>query len=548
MRYHQQLNPKIWNEDNTLKEEVNDKLLEIANAFMEFLEVPEDAIEDILIVGSSANYNYTDFSDIDVHLIVDYDKVHEDCPLVQGYLWAFKTIFNDEHDITIYDIPVEMYAEDSNTPRISNGVYSLMTNEWLSEPEKIEITVDDNAVKKKYEELKETIDKVDDSEKAVKLLRKIYDMRKAGLQEEGEFSIENLVFKELRNNKDIDKLWTLKKKDIDDKLSLNEKFSTTNTDMTSYNDSLKYNLYQRETKGRFSEVVLMSPDEYIDLCHYGFFNTGYTKGIYSKDKMLSDRSKDRELIEKLKDLINSDEELAMPVLEFGDVNTDNFYFYQEGLHRAIAAKELGLKEIPVLLMFSGRKGLKALRKFIKEFNFKQLTDNWTDYEWQNEYVDNASEIYECRINEMSLEQQIRYYEDKDDTYNNKLINFGKPSELLQDFGVPDKDIFMSVGKYKCSIGKSIIKHHSHNVSKETMLDLSSYLEDPKYILYPKKESLKSRRYVLILDAKDNDNLDIIAVIDYDWQGNRLTILNSVYGKENIQNFINSSEIVYKKGQ
>ena len=222
MKFNQQLNPKLWNDDNTLKEEVADKLLEIANAFMEFLEVPEDSVQDILLVGSSANYNYTKFSDIDVHLIVDYDKVHEDCPLVQGYLWAFKTIFNDEHDITIHDIPVELYAEDSNTPRISNGVYSLMSNEWLSKPEKIEITVDDSAVKKKYEELKETIDKTDDSEKAIKLLRKIYDMRKSGLHEEGEFSIENLAFKELRNNKDIDKLWELKRKDVDDKLSLNE--------------------------------------------------------------------------------------------------------------------------------------------------------------------------------------------------------------------------------------------------------------------------------------------------------------------------------------
>ena len=222
MQYHDTLNQKIFNEDNTLKQEVADKLLEIANAFIDFLEVPEDAIQDILVVGSSVNYNYTDFSDIDVHLIVDYEKVHGDCPLVQGYLWAFKTIFNDEHDIKIYGIPVELYAEDSNTPRISNGVYSLTTNEWVSEPEKVEVTVDDNAVQKKYQELKETIDKVDDSEKALKLLRKIYDMRKAGLQDAGEFSVENLVFKELRNHKDIDKLWALKKKVLDDSLSLNE--------------------------------------------------------------------------------------------------------------------------------------------------------------------------------------------------------------------------------------------------------------------------------------------------------------------------------------
>lgn len=219
MKFHDELNPVLW-EDNKLKEEVKDKLKKISSTFIEFLDIPEDAVEDVRITGSSANYNYTDFSDIDVHVIVDYEKVHDDCPIVQGYLWAYKQLFNDEHDIFIYGIPVELYAEDSNSPGISNGIYSLTEDKWVSEPEKIKVTVDDAAVQKKYQELKEEVDKIDDSEKASELLRKIYRMRKAGLSEAGEFSTENLAFKELRNNKDIDKLWDIQKKDIDKKLSL----------------------------------------------------------------------------------------------------------------------------------------------------------------------------------------------------------------------------------------------------------------------------------------------------------------------------------------
>ena len=219
MKFHDELNPVLW-EDNNLKEDVKDKLKEISSAFIEFLDIPEDAIKDVRITGSSANYNYTDFSDIDVHVIVDYEKVHDDCPIVQGYLWAYKQLFNDEHDIFIYGIPVELYAEDSNAPGISNGIYSLTEDKWISKPEKIKVTVDDAAVQKKYQELKEEVDKIDDSEKAAELLRKIYRMRKAGLSEAGEFSVENLAFKELRNNKDIDKLWSIQKKDIDKKLSL----------------------------------------------------------------------------------------------------------------------------------------------------------------------------------------------------------------------------------------------------------------------------------------------------------------------------------------
>lgn len=232
MKFHDELNPKIWDAWREkhiggkttyhLKREVKNKLDEIAKAFIEYLDIPEDAIEDIRLVGSSANYNYTDFSDIDVHVIVDYDKVHEDCPLVTGYLWALKTLFNDEHDITIYGIPVELYAEDSKLPGISNGVYSLLKNKWLSIPEKVEVTVDDSAVARKSEEFEELIDKADTSEKASELLLKIYKMRKAGLQENGEYSTENLAFKNLRNKGLIDKLWDLKKQGIDKELSLNE--------------------------------------------------------------------------------------------------------------------------------------------------------------------------------------------------------------------------------------------------------------------------------------------------------------------------------------
>lgn len=232
MKFHDNLNPKIWDAQREkhiggkttyhLKREVKNKLDEIAEAFIEYLDIPEDAIEDIRLVGSSANYNYTDFSDIDIHVIVDYNKVHEDCPLVTGYLWALKTLFNNEHDITIYGIPVELYAEDSKLPGISNGVYSLLENKWLSIPEKIEVTVDDNAVIRKSEEFEELIDKVDTSEKASELLLKIYKMRKAGLQENGEYSTENLAFKNLRNKGLIDKLWGLKKQGIDKELSLNE--------------------------------------------------------------------------------------------------------------------------------------------------------------------------------------------------------------------------------------------------------------------------------------------------------------------------------------
>ena len=232
MKFHDELNPKLW-DGLELKPDVKEKLNEIAEAFKEYLDIPEDAILDIRITGSSASYNYTEYSDLDLHLIIDYEKVHEDCPLVEGYLWSYKSQFNANHDISIYDVPVELYAEDSKQEAISNGVYSLMEDRWLKEPKKIPPTDNDEDVQAKYQELKDAIDKCDDSEVANELLDKIYTMRKSGLAEVGEFSTENMAFKLLRNDGNIDKLKKLKKEKVDKQLSL-ESYQLQERDKSEY--------------------------------------------------------------------------------------------------------------------------------------------------------------------------------------------------------------------------------------------------------------------------------------------------------------------------
>ena len=220
MRFHDELNPKLWTKDNELKQEVAEKLEEITQAFIEYLDIPLDAIEDVIITGSSANYNYTPQSDLDLHLRVDYDKVHEDCPIVEGYLWSMKAAFNKDHDISIYGVPVEVYAENVDIPAVSNGVYSLADDKWIKFPEKIPPTDNDLAVQAKFNELKEASERIEDSEVAEELLDKIYAMRKAGLADVGEFSTENMAFKMLRNEGIIDKLKQMKKEKIDKQLTL----------------------------------------------------------------------------------------------------------------------------------------------------------------------------------------------------------------------------------------------------------------------------------------------------------------------------------------
>ena len=233
------LNPLIWDKNNNnLKPEVKAKLNQIAKAFIETLEIPTNAVEDIVITGSMASYNYTPHSDIDLHLVIDFEKVHTDCPIVGDYLLSKKAEFNQKHDIFIYGIPVEVYAEGVGQGTVHNGLYSLKTG-WIDLPRKIKPTNNDSAVSAKYKEYKEAADNIKDGDLAEKLLDKIKKMRKAGLAEGGEFSVENLVFKKLRDTGVIERLMKAKKEGIDKKLSLGEEFIESLSESVSegcYND------------------------------------------------------------------------------------------------------------------------------------------------------------------------------------------------------------------------------------------------------------------------------------------------------------------------
>ena len=221
-QFHKTLNPKLWDKDNRMHPEVAAKLKEIADAFIEFLGINEEAIKDVVVTGSSASYNYTPHSDIDLHLIVDREKVHKDCPIVDEFLLSKKSEFNNKHDIFIYGIPVELYAEDYRNENIHNGLYSLKEDKWIDKPQKLKPLDNDAAVQAKYTEIVLAADEVADKDEATKLIEKIRKMRKAGLAENGEFSVENLVFKKLRNEGIIEDLMRIKKEGIDKELSLEE--------------------------------------------------------------------------------------------------------------------------------------------------------------------------------------------------------------------------------------------------------------------------------------------------------------------------------------
>jgi len=224
LEYHDVLNPKLWDGER-LKDEVSKKLSVIAQTWAGFAKIPAKAIEDIIVVGGNANYNYTPYSDIDLHVVIDVDKVPECSGLLDEYLRSKKQLWGLVHDITIRGHNVELYAQDKTVPYTKGqGVYSIKTDQWLAKPKKQKVTLDDPAIRQKVEQYVEKIDTLISSgaeDTALQTLKeKFRDMRAAALKRGGEFSVENLVFKELRNLGYIDKVTEYIRSKQDERLSL----------------------------------------------------------------------------------------------------------------------------------------------------------------------------------------------------------------------------------------------------------------------------------------------------------------------------------------
>lgn len=216
---NRRLNPKLW-QKSELAPEVANKLKQIARAFEEFIGVDLKVI-DYTITGSNANYTWTAYSDIDLHLIVPGTPSDEERELFS----AKKALWAEQHTITIKGLPVECYVQGEDEPHHSTGVYSIVQSQWLVEPKKIKPEVDDSAVEAKKDGIMRAVEqallsKDLDQLRAVK--DKITQMRKSGLERAGEWSVENLVFKILRNLGLIDQI-TDKTRELEDlELSLEQ--------------------------------------------------------------------------------------------------------------------------------------------------------------------------------------------------------------------------------------------------------------------------------------------------------------------------------------
>lgn len=203
---HSELNPKLWTKDQKLKPEILTRLMDIAEEFINYIDIPIN-IADIQIVGSNVSYNYNENSDLDLHFIVNFELTYIQPEILQQLYNAKKSGFNDKYDLSINGIPVEVYIEDINAGNATNGRYSIIEDDWIVKPKPITYDIPDISNElNKYKQLINDALKSTDYTKIENLINEIYMNRKLGLAEQGEASVGNLVFKELRNMNVIQKL------------------------------------------------------------------------------------------------------------------------------------------------------------------------------------------------------------------------------------------------------------------------------------------------------------------------------------------------------
>jgi hypothetical protein len=211
-----------------LDNEARGMLLKIATDFVTNLKKDYELdikIHDVVIIGSIANYNWTDYSDVDLHIITDYSDLDMTPDDAQTLFDAIKVNWNNKHDIKIKGHDVEIYIQDKTHKPVSTAEYSVLNNKWIKEPTKEDPKFNKELIKKKYKEYKKKINsliKDHDENGLKKLLEKLYNYRQAGLDRGGELSEENIVFKILRAHGHLDKLKNSISKIYDKKMSVKE--------------------------------------------------------------------------------------------------------------------------------------------------------------------------------------------------------------------------------------------------------------------------------------------------------------------------------------
>jgi ribosomal protein L17 len=422
---HNDLNQEVW-DGVVIKPEILNTLKKIAKDFYDFLKI-DAPIEGMWFTGSLANYNWSNYSDIDLHVLVDYKKINKDIDLVTEYLASKKDNWNNLHDIKIKGFDVELYAQDVNEEHRSSGVYDIENNSWLRKPSKENPSINKSSIKKKIKSFIDKIEKIESikdfeesQEKGKSLKDKIKKMRKTGLEKSGEFSEENLVFKYLRNNGFISRLFDKIRNSYDKSVSINEVENDYSFDYNEKSNKVDseqlvniVKALHKKNKENFDENLI---DKIKQFDHYELIT------IPISIINLSDLNLDDDLVSNYlqKTLINPD----YPPIIFNPINKEII----DGAHRTEALIKLGHDTIRAYVGVESRTEIyesirSVIRQNISEFfssaGFHASMEDWIK-KWQKKGVDLDSDSYGSGM-DMGIERGALLSEED----NNTIVLEGK---------------------------------------------------------------------------------------------------------------------------
>ena len=379
INFHDELNPLLFDENNKLKPNIKKQLEIITDDFIEYMGIPNLAVEDVIITGSNVAFTYTPHSDIDLHLLVDFAEL-PDSDVYKELFNAKKSLYNDTYDITIRDIPVELYVQDTAQAHTSLGEYSLMQDKFTRYPKKQRANLDEISTEHKFERLEELCLKGLKS-KDIGQVNNVLDIikryRQAGLDQKGEFGPENLAFKAIRSKGYFQALFDLRNKLRGEQLSIEEEMfrRTFEESIGVYNS--KVNIAEGEDG--VEQLAKQFNMKNIDVAKYLDAAIKFEMQLSNKDKgeaykeAVKNLSKDIEYYEKMITFLSAVERLNRNAKDDVDMNDISKMMEEPEIEYALYVngkpnvKDVSKAKIEKLVDFLKKRGIEG------PYEIKQLS-------------------------------------------------------------------------------------------------------------------------------------------------------------------------------
>jgi len=516
---HDTLNQDVWDGEN-LKENILNALNDISSDFYEFLKI-DAPIEDIWFTGSLANYNWTNFSDIDLHILIDFSKIEDiEYDFLKEYFDSKKNIWNQSHDINIKNFEVELYVQDSKEKHISSGIFSVMNNDWIKKPSIENPDIDRVYLKDKIKVIIDKIEKLDKvknveeiQEKSEKLKDKIKKMRQSGLDKKGEFSEENLAFKYLRNNGYIEKLYSKTREAYDKSLSIDENEEVDRT--VKYNEdtniisademvNITMSLHTREEDFESGDLI----DRIKEYPYYELQKVPLSS--LDTEEFLTDEELVDKYVEETK--INPD----YPPIVFDPINSSII----DGMHRVQALEKLGHDTVRAYIGVSKDEiNENTIRRIVRNqinemFNAKGFHSSMSDWinKWKKKgiYIDDKS--YNGGV-DLGFEPKGLISEKNQETFLKSSFNKDGNQHLkrISDaiYGMTGDDELASIIFYHSGDGAIYIPIDHDEVSEKDIRNLYKWLKNNGYNANLEREGVQEYIVVNLLKPKFslNENLN-----------------------------------------